>query len=69
MGWDTEAGMSLNVSAFFGGGAERLVFGKASGQRQEAGGDQNEMAPPRRLPASSHGPRELLNMLRQLNQS
>lgn len=57
----------LNVSAFFGGGTRLLVFGTAAAtaaaERWEAGGDQNNPAPPCLLSAPSQGHREILNEL------
>ncbi|TKS87643.1 Zinc transporter ZIP12 LIV-1 subfamily of ZIP zinc transporter 8 [Collichthys lucidus] len=53
----------LNVSAFFGGDAHRLVFGTAAAERRESARDQSKTAPPGLLPDSSQGHGELLNEL------
>lgn len=46
MGRVKDARPCLNVSAFFGGGTHRLVFGTAAAERWEAGGNQSKTAPP-----------------------
>lgn len=69
MGWVKDEHSCLNVSAFFGGGTDRLVFGTAAAERREAGGGQIKIAPPRLLSTSSHSHREVLNEALQLNWS
>lgn len=69
MGWVKDEHSCLNVSAFFGGGTDRLVFGTAAAERREAGGGQIKIAPPRLLSTSSHSHREVLNEALQLNRS
>lgn len=70
MGRLKDAHSCLNVSAFFGGGTDRLVFGTAAAEWREAGGGHIIIAPPRLLSTSSHHRgREVLNAMLQLNQS
>ena len=44
MGRVKDAHSSLNVSAFFGGGTDHIVFGTAAAGWRETGGDQNKTA-------------------------